>query len=157
MDPLLLFLDVMQGLAEQKLDAAKEIRERRQAQAKAHRGAPAQPRSAPRSAPRGAPPSSPRSAPAQPRSAPPSSPRSAPAQPRSSTSSTSSPRWIVASVAEALDARRARAVVVCRSRNHGDVIEVWLGELLGGVALVARARRAELDGRARVLKFEALA
>ena len=134
MDPLLLFLDVMQGLAEQKLDAAKEIRERRQAQAKAHRGAPAQPRSAP-----------------------PSSPRSAPAQPRSSTSSTSSPRWIVASVAEALDARRARAVVVCRSRNHGDVIEVWLGELLGGVALVARARRAELDGRARVLKFEALA
>jgi hypothetical protein len=46
---------------------------------------------------------------------------------------------------------------MCRSRSHGDVIEVWIGDALGGVALVARARRAELDGRARVLKFEVLA
>ena len=119
MDPLILFLELMQS------------------QAPAKPSAPAQPRRAP--------------APAQPRSSPTSSPRS------STTSSPSAPRWIVASAAEALDARRARAVVMCRSRSHGDVIEVWIGDALGGVALVARARRAELDGRARVLKFEALA
>ena len=125
MDPLLLFIELMQAAAQ--APPAPAPRKRAPAASSASRRAPA---------------------PAPRKQAPP-----APAP----GASRRAPRWIVASAADALDARRARVVVAFEHKRFGQVIEVWIGDTLGGVALVMRARRAELDQRARVLKFEVAA